>query len=80
MLIRGCFGIDNHVWAAGSISKAVAKAQVAAGFSVKIEVECRSLEEAIEAVSVCAWITMGVLGGGETDRTRVYRRKQAPTS
>jgi nicotinate-nucleotide pyrophosphorylase (carboxylating) len=41
---------DNHVWAAGSITGAVQKAQRAAGFSMKIEVECRSLDEAVEAV------------------------------
>jgi hypothetical protein len=30
----------------------VKKAQMAAGFSTKIEVECRKLEEAVEAVGV----------------------------
>jgi nicotinate-nucleotide pyrophosphorylase len=41
---------DNHVWAAGSITNAVHKAKRATGFSMKIEVEARKLEEAVEAV------------------------------
>jgi nicotinate-nucleotide pyrophosphorylase (carboxylating) len=41
---------DNHVWACGSITNAVLKAKRAVGFSMKIEVECRKLEEGIEAV------------------------------
>ena len=40
---------DNHIWSAGSITQAVKIAKKAAGFSQKIEVECQSLEEAIEA-------------------------------
>ncbi|CAI5717860.1 unnamed protein product [Hyaloperonospora brassicae] len=49
---------DNHVWAAGSITKAVHKAKLATGFSVKIEVECRRLEEAQEAATAGADIVM----------------------
>ncbi|OQS06229.1 nicotinate-nucleotide pyrophosphorylase [Thraustotheca clavata] len=49
---------DNHVWASGSITNAVKKAKVAAGFSMKIEVECRKLEEAIEAANAGADIVM----------------------
>ncbi|KAF1326727.1 Nicotinate-nucleotide diphosphorylase, partial [Globisporangium splendens] len=49
---------DNHVWAAGSITGAVQKAQRAAGFSMKIEVECRSLDEAVEAATAGADIVM----------------------
>jgi nicotinate-nucleotide pyrophosphorylase (carboxylating) len=45
---------DNHVWATGSITQAVVKAKAAAGFSQKIEVECQSLEEAIEAATAGA--------------------------
>ncbi len=41
---------DNHVWSAGSITKAVKQARSVAGFSMKIEVEARTLEEACEAV------------------------------
>ena len=50
---------DNHIWACdGSISKAVAVARQAAGFSQKIEVECQSLDEALEAASAGADIVM----------------------
>jgi len=49
---------DNHIWSAGSITKAVHLAKKAAGFSQKIEVECQSLEEAIEASSAGADIVM----------------------
>ncbi|EQC37067.1 nicotinate-nucleotide diphosphorylase (carboxylating) [Saprolegnia diclina VS20] len=49
---------DNHVWASGSITKAVTKAKAAAGFSMKIEVECRKIEEAIEAANAGADIVM----------------------
>jgi len=41
----------NIVWSAGSITSAVKLAKKAAGFSSKIEVECRSIEEANEAAS-----------------------------
>lgn len=49
---------DNHIVAAGSISRAVRTAQRAAGFSQKIEVECQTLEEAIEAATAGADIVM----------------------
>lgn len=49
---------DNHVWAAGSITNAVHKAKLAAGFSIKIEVECRRIDEAKEAAEAGADIVM----------------------
>ncbi|KAF2155213.1 nicotinate-nucleotide pyrophosphorylase [Myriangium duriaei CBS 260.36] len=50
---------DNHVWACGgSIGKAVAAAKSAGGFSIKVEVECRSLAEAEEAVDAGADVVM----------------------
>merc|ERR1712070_181277 len=49
---------DNHIWASGSITQAVKDARVAAGFSQKIEVECQSLQEAIEAAQAGADIVM----------------------
>ena len=49
---------DNHIWACGSIEKAVKLARKAAGFSQKIEVECQSLEEAFEAAGAGADIVM----------------------
>lgn len=49
---------DNHVRSAGSITKALQAAKTAAGFSVKIEVECQSVEEGLEAASAGADIVM----------------------
>lgn len=49
---------DNHIWASGSITLAVQKARIVLGFSSKIEVECRDLEEAYEAAIAGADIVM----------------------
>ncbi|KAF2400025.1 nicotinate-nucleotide pyrophosphorylase-like protein [Trichodelitschia bisporula] len=50
---------DNHVWACGgSITAAVHAAKAAGGFAVKVEVECRSIEEAHEAVAAGAEVVM----------------------
>ncbi|KAJ8312105.1 hypothetical protein KUTeg_009478, partial [Tegillarca granosa] len=49
---------DNHIWTAGSISQAVKDAKVVGGFSTKIEVECRSLEDALEAAEAGCDIVM----------------------
>lgn len=49
---------DNHIWSAGSITNAVTLARQAAGFSSKIEVECQSVEEALEAAKAGADIVM----------------------
>ncbi|XP_012679771.2 nicotinate-nucleotide pyrophosphorylase [carboxylating] [Clupea harengus] len=49
---------DNHVWAVGSITQAVADARSVCGFSTKIEVECRSQEEGREAAVAGAEIIM----------------------
>ena len=49
---------DNHIWSAGSITNAVHKARSAAGFSMKIEVECQSVTEALEAATAGADIVM----------------------
>lgn len=49
---------DNHIWSVGSISSAVHAARKAGGFSIKIEVECRSVSEAREAASAGADIVM----------------------
>jgi nicotinate-nucleotide pyrophosphorylase (carboxylating) len=69
MLVGGCDGHrqdlsqmtmlkDNHIWASGSIRRAVKAAKAAGGFSVKVEVECQSLEEANEAAEAGADIVM----------------------
>ena len=49
---------DNHVKAAGSITRAVEAAQAAGGFAIKVEVECQSEDEADEAVAAGADIVM----------------------
>mmetsp|Transcript_26552 Transcript_26552/g.37376 ORF Transcript_26552/g.37376 Transcript_26552/m.37376 type:complete len:297 (-) Transcript_26552:44-934(-) len=49
---------DNHVWSTGSIANAVKKAKSVGGFSLKIEVECRSFEEAIEAAQAGCDVVM----------------------
>ncbi|KAI9599384.1 Quinolinate phosphoribosyl transferase [Syncephalis fuscata] len=49
---------DNHIWSQGSITRAVEKARAVGGFSLKIEVECRSEEEAEEAIAAGADIIM----------------------
>lgn len=49
---------DNHIWSAGSIANAVKLAKRAAGFSQKIEVECQSLDEALEAAEAGADVVM----------------------
>lgn len=49
---------DNHVFATGSITKAVHKAKRLAGFTTKIEVETDSLESALEAARAGADIVM----------------------
>ncbi|XP_020669184.3 nicotinate-nucleotide pyrophosphorylase [carboxylating] [Pogona vitticeps] len=49
---------DNHVWASGSITQAVQSARRVGGFALKVEVECRSLEEALEAAECGSDIIM----------------------
>ncbi len=50
---------DNHIWSCGGdITKAVKLAKSAAGFSQKIEVECQSLDEALEAAKAGADVVM----------------------
>lgn len=49
---------DNHVWAVGSITKAVSDARSVCGFSTKVEVECRSEEEGREAARAGAEVIM----------------------
>ncbi|CAE7350373.1 qprt [Symbiodinium natans] len=50
---------DNHCWACGGdIQAMVRKARSACGFSNKIEVECQSLAEAVEAATAGAEVVM----------------------
>ncbi|KFA80811.1 hypothetical protein S40288_04777 [Stachybotrys chartarum IBT 40288] len=63
---------DNHVWSRGSITDAVAAAKSVAGFSVKIEVEVQSEEEADEAIAAGADVVM--LDNFSPDGVRVAAR------
>ncbi|CAM9146195.1 unnamed protein product [Choristocarpus tenellus] len=49
---------DNHIVSAGGISNAVGAAKLAAGFSMKIEVETGTYSEAVEAAQAGADIVM----------------------
>lgn len=49
---------DNHVWSTGSITSAVTTARQAAGFSIRIDVEVQSYEEAREAICAGADVVM----------------------
>lgn len=49
---------DNHIWSTGSITNAVQNAKSVCGFSVKIEVECQTEEEADEAIEADADVIM----------------------
>jgi nicotinate-nucleotide pyrophosphorylase (carboxylating) len=50
---------DNHIWSrGGSIRDAIAAAKAVAGFSMKVEVEVRSEEEADEAIEAGADVVM----------------------
>ncbi|XP_066295754.1 nicotinate-nucleotide pyrophosphorylase [carboxylating]-like [Branchiostoma lanceolatum] len=49
---------DNHIWSAGNITQAVKDAKRVGGFCTKIEVECRSVEEALEAAAAGADVVM----------------------
>ncbi|XP_069840853.1 nicotinate-nucleotide pyrophosphorylase [carboxylating] [Dendropsophus ebraccatus] len=49
---------DNHIWAMGGVRKALHALRSLAGCTLKVEVECRSLEEALEAAEAGADIIM----------------------
>jgi nicotinate-nucleotide pyrophosphorylase (carboxylating) len=49
---------DNHIWAKGSITSAVKAARAVGGFSLKIEVEVQTEEEADEAIEAGADVVM----------------------
>ncbi|KAL8973960.1 MAG: hypothetical protein Q9197_001809, partial [Variospora fuerteventurae] len=50
---------DNHIWACGGdIARAVRAAKAAGGFSIKVEVECQSEAEAVEAIRAGADVVM----------------------
>ncbi|KAH0542398.1 hypothetical protein FGG08_003243 [Glutinoglossum americanum] len=67
---------DNHVWSTGSIAGAVGAAKAAGGFAVKVEVECRSEEEADEAIAAGADVVMLDNFGPEGVRSSAGRIKE----
>lgn len=49
---------DNHVTISGSIQNAIVKVKSVAGFATKIEVECRNIDEALNAAESSVDIIM----------------------
>ncbi|XP_040295977.1 nicotinate-nucleotide pyrophosphorylase [carboxylating], partial [Bufo bufo] len=49
---------DNHIWAMGGVRKALQALHTLAGRTIKVEVECRSVEEALEAAEAGADLIM----------------------
>ena len=71
---------DNHIWSVGSITEAVKRARRGCGFSSKIEVECRSFEEAVEACEAGADVVMldnYTAEGAKKDAKKVSEERQA---
>lgn len=68
---------DNHVWSRGSITDAVKAAKAVAGFSMKIEVEVQSEDEANEAIAAGADVVMldNFTGDGVKVAARSLREK-----
>lgn len=74
---------DNHIWArGGDVTAAILAARAAAGFSVKIEVECQSLDEAIKARTAGADIVMldNFTPAGAKDAAEYLKKIVAPLS
>jgi nicotinate-nucleotide pyrophosphorylase (carboxylating) len=70
---------DNHIWASGSITAAVERARRALGFSSKIEVECRDLNEAFEAAKAgCDIVMLDNFSPEEIKRDSVLFKEQYP--
>jgi len=49
---------DNHIWSAGSITAAIARAREVGGFSLLLDVEVRDEDEANEAIAAGADVVM----------------------
>jgi len=74
---------DNHIWARGSITDAVAAAKSVGGFSLKVEVEVQSEKGADEAIAAGADVIMldnfdgpGLRVAAQSIRTRWAGKKQ----
>ncbi|PWZ02489.1 putative BNA6-nicotinate-nucleotide diphosphorylase [Testicularia cyperi] len=57
---------DNHIWSTGSVTQAVQAARSVCGFSLRIDVEVQSYEEAVEAIKAGADVVMLDNMEGET--------------
>ena len=51
---------DNHIWSSGSITNAVKSARSVAGLSTKVEVECQTLDQGVEAVRCTVTQSKGI--------------------
>lgn len=68
---------DNHIWATGGdIGRAVKTARLGCGFSSKIEVECRTLSEAVTACESGADVVMLDNMTGEEVRDNATKIKE----
>ncbi|PWN97504.1 nicotinate-nucleotide diphosphorylase [Tilletiopsis washingtonensis] len=70
---------DNHIWSTGSVPAAVASARSVAGFSLRIDVEVQSVQEACEAIEAGADVIMLDNMEGQTliDNARGLKEKYA---
>ncbi|SPO28973.1 probable BNA6 - nicotinate-nucleotide diphosphorylase (carboxylating) [Ustilago trichophora] len=57
---------DNHIWSTGSVTNAVHSARSVCGFSLRIDVEVQSYDEAVEAIKAGADVVMLDNMDGET--------------
>ncbi|GAC99835.1 nicotinate-nucleotide pyrophosphorylase [Pseudozyma hubeiensis SY62] len=67
---------DNHIWSTGSVKNAVASARSVCGFSLRIDVEVQSYDEAVEAIEAGADVIMLDNMEGETLISNAKRLKQ----
>jgi len=67
---------DNHIWSTGSVTNAVHAARSVCGFSLRIDVEVQSYEEAVEAIKAGADVIMLDNMEGETLISNAKRLKE----
>ncbi|SAM84061.1 probable BNA6-nicotinate-nucleotide diphosphorylase (carboxylating) [Ustilago bromivora] len=66
---------DNHIWSTGSVTNAVHAARSVCGFSLRIDVEVQSYDEAVEAIKAGADVIMLDNMEGETLISNAKRLK-----
>ncbi|SNX86171.1 probable BNA6 - nicotinate-nucleotide diphosphorylase (carboxylating) [Melanopsichium pennsylvanicum] len=67
---------DNHIWSTGSVTNAVHAARSVCGFSLRIDVEVQTYEEAVEAIKAGADVVMLDNMDGETLISNAIRLKK----